>query len=142
MKDVIELSVTLKASAGWIWNALTDKGELENWWSEDVILEPKKGGLFKEPWENDEGQRQLASGKVVGIKKEELITFTWKEKDWPREAETRCSFIIADNGKNRTLTVRHEGWETLPEAKRSTLIKDFKIGWTYHLKELKSYLDD
>lgn len=142
MKEVIELSITLKASTGWIWNALTDRGELENWWSEDVILEPKKGGNFREPWANDEGKAQLASGKVIELKKEQFITFTWKEKDWPKESLTKCSFIIEDNGKNRTLTVRHDGWDSLPETKRSQLIKDFKIGWNYHLKELRSYLDD
>lgn len=142
MKDIIELSINLKASIGWIWNALTDRGELENWWSEDVVLEPKVGGNFREPWENDEGKSQLASGKVLEMKKEKFIAFTWKEKDWPKEAITKCSFSISDDGKMRTLTVRHEGWESLPEATRSQLLKDFKIGWNYHLKELKSYLDD
>ncbi|MGZ3774268.1 MAG: SRPBCC family protein [Pseudobdellovibrionaceae bacterium] len=142
MDKFIELSVTLKASCGWIWNALTDRGELENWWGEKVILEPKVGGTFKEPWDNDDGIPQLASGKVLKVKKENLIVFTWKEKNWPKDSVTICSFIIEDNGKNRSLTVKHEGWETLPDAIRPQLIKDFKIGWNYHLKELRSYLDD
>lgn len=142
MSEVIELSVKLKASKGWIWNALTDRGELENWWSEDVILEPKVGGNFKEPWEDDEGQRQLASGKVTALKKEKLITFTWKEKSWPTKAQTLCTFTIEDSGSERILSLRHEGWETLPEDQRKKIMKDFKVGWTYHLKELKSYLDD
>ncbi|MGZ3770442.1 MAG: SRPBCC family protein [Bdellovibrio sp.] len=142
MTEMIELTVTLKASAGWIWNALTDRGELENWWSEDIVLEPKVGGAFREPWEDDNGKKQLASGKVTALKKEQFIRFTWKEKDWPKEAVTTCTFEIKDNGKNRTLTVRHDGWESVPESKRAQLLKDFKIGWTYHLKELKSYLDE
>ena len=141
-KNIIEQTIKLKASTGWIWNALTDRGELANWWSEDVILEPKKGGAFKEPWEDDEGKKQVASGKVVELKKEKLIVFTWREKDWPKDAITECSFVIEDAGSIRTLTVVHEGWETLPEAKRAQMMKDFKVGWGYHLKELKSYLDD
>lgn len=142
MKDSILLSIKIKANPGWIWHALTDRGELENWWSEDVILEPKVGGSFKEPWEDDEGQRQLASGKVLALKKENFITFTWKEKSWPKTAMTECTFTIEDNGKERVLTIEHTGWDSLPEAERSKTMKDFKVGWTYHLKELKSYLDD
>ncbi|AFY01449.1 SRPBCC family protein [Bdellovibrio bacteriovorus] len=142
MKDSIELSIKLKASSGWIWNALTDRGELENWWSESVVLEPKVGGAFKEPWIDDEGDKQMASGKVVKLKKEQFITFTWKEKSWPKTATTECTFTIEDNGKERVLSLEHSGWDTLPAEIRTKTIKDFKVGWGYHLKELKSYLDD
>lgn len=142
MADIIEKTIKLRASSGWIWNALTDAGELENWWSEEVVLEPKVGGKFREPWEDDDGEEQLASGKVLEMKKEKLIVFTWKEKSWPKNAITECSFEIVDNGKERELTLTHSGWETLPEDEREDIMKDFKVGWSYHLKELKSYLDD
>lgn len=142
MKDVIELSVDLKASAGWIWNALTDKDELSNWWGEKIVLEPKKGGVFKEPWEDDEGNRQVASGQVLEVKKEQFIRFTWQEKNWPKNAITECSFSIEDAGTKRILTLTHSGWDSFPKEKKAGIMKDFKTGWGYHLKELKSYLDD
>lgn len=142
MKNSIEMSVKLKAPTGWIWNALTDRSELANWWSEDVVLEPKVGGTFKEPWEDDKRQRQMATGKVLALKKEKFITFTWQEKSWPKEAVTECSLSLEDNGKERILTLVHSGWESLPEPLKSQCLKDFKLGWGFHLKELKSYLDD
>ncbi|KHD87533.1 MAG: hypothetical protein OM95_13885 [Bdellovibrio sp. ArHS] len=142
MKDVIELSISIKAPTAWIWKALTDSSELENWWSDDVILQAKVGGTFKEPWEDDEGEKQLASGKVLAVKNEKHLIFTWREKNWPKNADTQCSFLIEDKGTVRTLTVKHEGWESLPETQRASVMKDFKVGWNYHLKELKSYLDD
>lgn len=139
---MIELSITVRATAAEIWGALTDPDELENWWSEDVKLEPRTGGLFREAWEDDEGQSQLASGKVTTVKPKQEISFTWVEKGWPKEAVTQCSFFIEDQKSQRVLKVRHQGWESLPENKRAQLIQDFSIGWKYHLKELKSYLDD
>ncbi|MEK2644567.1 SRPBCC family protein [Bdellovibrio sp. BCCA] len=142
MKDIIEESIKIHATAAEIWSALTDTDELENWWSEDVVLEPKVGGKFREAWEDDSGKAQLASGKVLTVKAKQEITFTWKEKDWVKDAETRCTFRIQDDKSQRVLTVVHEGWNTLPEAKRAQAIKDFTIGWKYHLKELKAYLDD
>lgn len=142
MKNHIELSIKIRATSAEVWGALTDIDELENWWSEDVKLEPKVGGTFREAWEDDEGKAQLASGKVTAVKAKQEITFTWKEKDWPKDALTQCTFKITDEKSQRVVTVQHTGWESLPEGKRAQLIEDFSVGWKYHLKELKAYLDD
>lgn len=142
MKDQIELNITVRASTEEVWHALTDADELENWWGEGVKLEPKVGGQFREKWEDDEGQVQVASGKVLEIKSKKWIRFTWVEKSWPKGAITECAYEIAAAGPDKsTLTVRHTGWETLPESLLAKTVKDFKTGWTYHLKELKEYLD-
>lgn len=142
MKDQIELSIVVKASGGEVWHALTDRDELDNWWGDGITLEPRLGGRFQEKWEDDQGQLQVASGKVTAIKNKKSITFTWSEKMWPQAAITECTFEIVEVGAGKTqLTVRHGGWETLPQALRAPALKDFKTGWNFHLKELKEYLD-
>ncbi|UOF00716.1 SRPBCC family protein [Bdellovibrio reynosensis] len=141
MKEVIELSIIVKCTTGELWHALTDSDELENWWGEDIKLQPKVGGSFREEWQDDDGNDQVASGKVLSVKDKKEITFTWKEKDWPRSAVTECKFTIGTKEKKSFLTVKHSGWETLPEDRRAKVMKDFKVGWQYHLKELKEYLD-
>lgn len=142
----MSLSVTQKISirscSAWIWSALTEHSELENWWGEDVVLESKIGGAFKEIWENDAGEEQLATGKVLALRKEQFISFTWQERIWPANALTECTIRIDDRGAERIVTVEHRGWETLPEKLQKKSMKDFEIGWSYHLQELKSYLDD
>lgn len=142
MNEIIEQSVILRATAPEIWRALTDRDDLEEWWSEGVTLEPKVGGKFIEIWEDDEGKPQLATGEVLLAKANKEIKFTWNEKNWPKDAFTECSIIIVDNKSVRTLTLKHSGWEIFPEAKRKKLLKDFEVGWKYHLEELKSFLDD
>jgi uncharacterized protein YndB with AHSA1/START domain len=142
MNEIIEQSVILRASAPEIWRALTDRDDLEEWWSEGVTLEPKVGGKFIEIWEDDEGKPQLATGEVLLAKPNKEIKFTWNEKNWSKDAFTECSIIIVDNKSVRTLTLKHSGWEIFPEAKRKKLLKDFEVGWKYHLEELKSFLDD
>lgn len=142
MSDTIELTISIRATAAEIWRALTDRDDLEEWWSEGVTLEPKVGGKFREAWEDDEGNKQLAQGKVLSAKPNKEIRFSWNEKNWAKDAYTECLIVISDDKKTRTLTLTHSGWEIFPEAKRAKLIKDFKVGWGYHLKELKSFLDD
>jgi uncharacterized protein YndB with AHSA1/START domain len=142
MKEIIEQTVILRATAPEIWRALTDADDLEEWWSEGVTLEPRVGGKFCEIWEDDDGKPQLATGKVLVAKPNKEIQFTWNEKNWAKGDFTHCSILIEDNKSVRTLTVKHTGWDIFPEVKRAKLLKDFEVGWDYHLKELKSFLDD
>lgn len=142
MKDIIEQSISVNVNTIVLWHALTDTDELENWWGDSVKIESKVGGKFQEKWEDDDGKAQMATGQVLKLKKNQEIVFSWKERSWPKEANTECSFFIEGKDEKSTLTVRHTGWETLPEDIRSSIMKDFKVGWTYHLKELKSYLDE
>jgi len=142
MNEIIELSIAVKATPNEIWRALTDTDELENWWGDDVVLQPQKGGKFSEPWEDDKRNKNLASGTVLAVKDKKEITFTWKEQTWAKEANTKCTISIEDKGMVRMIKIKHEGWETLPEKEQAQTIKDFKTGWGYHLKELKAYLDE
>lgn len=140
--DVIEESIKVRATPEEIWRALTDSDELEDWWSEEVILEPRKGGKFREPWLDDGGAKQLASGEVLSVKARQEITFTWKEKNWEKNQTTQCTLMISDEKTHRLVTVRHEGWDLFPDNNKKKLMQDFSLGWKYHLKELKAYLDD
>jgi uncharacterized protein YndB with AHSA1/START domain len=144
-KAVIEQSITVKANAGEVWHALTDPDELENWWGEGVVLQAREGGKFQERWEDDEGVIQLATGNVKVVKDKRQITFTWREKGWPTQSFTECTFLIEPQGPGGSvskITMRHAGWESLSTSIRDQLLKDFKIGWNYHMKELKAYLDE
>lgn len=142
MSLVIEKKTKIFAPKAWIWNALTDPSELENWWSEDVTLDAKVGGRFKEIWEDDNGNEQVATGKVIALQKEKFITFIWQEKSWPKTVVTECTLRIEEQGKECTLTVEHSGWEQLTEKIQKSTMKEFELGWNYHLQELKSYLED
>lgn len=142
VSETIELSISVKASPEEIWQVLTDPDELENWWGDGVRLEPRVGGVFSEPWEDDKGTRQMASGKVKTLKKKQEISFTWTEKSWPTEAQTICAITIEDKKMIRMIHLKHTGWETLPADIRNKTLKDFKVGWNYHLKELQAYLDE
>lgn len=138
----ISITITVKATAAEIWRALTDTDDLENWWGDDVALEPKVGGKFREAWEDDNGDEQLASGKVLSLVPNKSITFTWREKNWDAKQSTECTYVIEDKGKTRTMTVTHKGWDSFPEKQGAKLLKDFQVGWKYHMQELKAYLDD
>ena len=138
---VIDQSINVKASIQEAWHAWTDSDELENWWGENIILEAKVGGKFQEKWEDDTGTKQVASGKVLKLKKFEYIVFSWNEKGWPKNAETICEIRLEKKEKGCVIHLTHAGWDRLPQELTEKVFKDFKVGWNFHLKELKEYLD-
>ncbi|KYG69455.1 SRPBCC domain-containing protein [Bdellovibrio bacteriovorus] len=141
MVTKIEKTISLKAPREDIWRALTKKNELSQWWNEGVILQPDIGGIFQEPWIDSEGQKHLASGRVVYSRENHDIVFTWHEHEWRPEWETECMLKIEDKGEERTVTLQHYGWEHFPDAQRESLQKEFDVVWDIHLKDLKKYIE-
>lgn len=120
-----------------IWLALTDANELGKWWGKGVLLEPLIGGRFHEPW----GKQQLATGKVIRIKHDDFITFSWQEKYWDSSEETVCTFILKQIKGNTILEVKHSGWETFKDLKkRKKMINGFSKGWDNLLSRLQKYI--
>ncbi len=137
-EEVIYKKLILKASKEQIWSTLTDQNELGKWWNKGVRLEPYVGGQFYEPW----GEGQLATGKVVDLKFQKFIKFTWKEKYWNSSESTVCTFFLEKVEKGTVLKIHHSGWESIKElSKRKKLIEGFQKGWDLLLPKLKKYVE-
>lgn len=135
---VIYKRLSLSSSKDGVWSALTEHKELSIWWNKGVQLEPFVGGKFYEPW----GEGQLATGKVLKLKKLNSITFTWQEKNWKTFEHTQCTFTLKKLEGATILEVRHSGWETFKNAqKRARIVKAFSQGWDSLLPKLKKYIE-
>gem|GEM_PF-1524524 len=135
---VIYKQLILSASKNKVWSALTENKELSKWWNKGVRLEPFFGGQFYEPW----GEGQLATGKVLELKKMDSITFTWHEKYWKKYENTKCTFTLKELSGTTVLEVRHSGWEIFKDSeKRARLVKGFRKGWDDLLPKLKKHIE-
>jgi len=131
-------TITLKANKTKIWGALTNEKELGKWWNKGVKLEPQIGGLFYEPW----GDGQLATGKVITLKAQEYIEFSWQEKYWGPNEDTICRFTLKEINGKILLEVKHSGWDTFKDNEnREKLMKGFIAGWDFLLPKLKKFVE-
>ncbi len=131
-------SITLQASQEQVWSALTNEGDLSQWWNQGVKLEPYLGGLFYEPW----GNNQLATGTVKNLALLNFIEFTWREKYWQTSEVTLCRFSLKEVNGSTLLQVKHSGWNTFKSSDdRKKMIKGFESGWDFLLPKLKKFLD-
>ena len=62
----VEREVVFPAEPGEVWEALTDPDELEQWFANDVELDPREGGAGVFRWENGEERHATVREAVPG----------------------------------------------------------------------------
>lgn len=136
---IIHKELLLPISSKQLWNLLTDSSHLAQWWSKNIILEPKVDGKFHEPWVED-GSARLAYGKVIEAKLNQRIKLSWKEDTWRPDQETVLELNLSETQNGLILTLIHSGWDCFPEAEKQKLLLHFNEGWDYLLNNLKKHI--
>jgi uncharacterized protein YndB with AHSA1/START domain len=103
------------------------------WWGEDILLEPRPGGRFHEPWRDGDGQHHTR-GTVLEIAPPRRLRLSWRDDDW--DFGTEVTFEISEAGEGSLLQLRHTGWQAAPEDRRAGLLEDHRGGWAHHLGNL------
>ncbi|WP_269581011.1 SRPBCC family protein [Roseibium sp. Sym1] len=126
----IRLERTSKAPVDRLWETLVRPAL---WWGEDVLLEPRPGGLFHEPWRDVEGQHHTR-GKVLEIEPPRLLRLSWRDDDW--DFGTQVRFSLSGKGEGSRILMCHSGWQAAPEPRQAGLLDDHRGGWNHHLGNL------
>ncbi len=138
----IQKNVEVRADVSKVWAALTEPEILATWWQPEMILEPRVGGEFVEPWTDESGGSQQATGVVIAAVPNEFIQFTWKEQTWTDGEETVCSFrLLPIEGSGTRIQLMHSGWEVFPGPKVAPMKEAFEGGWESLLGQLKKVLE-
>ena len=96
----VEREIVFPAEPDEVWEALTEPEQLEEWFANEVELDPHEGGAGVFRWENGEERRATVREAVPG---EKLVL------DWDDEGEVEFTVEPVPDGTR--LTVR----ETSPE---------------------------
>jgi uncharacterized protein YndB with AHSA1/START domain len=105
--------VVFPASPDEVWEALTEPERLEEWFANDVELDPRPGGAGIFRWENGEERRATVREAEPG---ERLVL------DWDDEGEVEFTLEEVDEGTR--LVVR----ETSPEWSAALELR--ALAWT------------
>ncbi|HEX2047075.1 MAG TPA: SRPBCC domain-containing protein [Acidimicrobiales bacterium] len=121
-------SVLVTAPAERVWSLIADAEERARWWPW-LDLDATPGGRMEERWE---GTR--TTGDVLEADPPSLLRLTWRDDGWP--ATTEVELRLEPEGDGTRVTVRHTGWDALPDAR--TLVAAHGAGWRAHLDDLAS----
>jgi uncharacterized protein YndB with AHSA1/START domain len=108
----IEREIVFPAEPDEVWEALTEPERLEEWFANDVELDPRPGGEGTFRWENGEERHATVRVAEPG---EKLVL------DWDDEGEVEFTIEEVDDGTR--LVVR----ETSPEF--STALALYAFAW-------------
>ncbi|MGH3047074.1 MAG: SRPBCC family protein [Gaiellaceae bacterium] len=92
--------LVLPARPAEVWKALTDPDQLEEWFANDVELDPEPGGEGVFRWDDGEVRRARVEEVEVGRR----FSFRWSEEESPAE-ETHVAFTLEEVPEGTRVTV-------------------------------------
>ena len=110
-------SCTIKATPDKVFRALTDPGDLKQWFAEDVQIEPKVNGVYRFWGRHTLGTpaHDAARQTLIRFEPNSVIAFMWPIND----VDTDVTIVLepAENGTRLTLTHDISGDLAMPNQR-------------------------
>lgn len=109
-----------------VWQALTDKDQMKQWYFDLKEFKPEVGFEFEfEGGTEEKSYTHLC--KITEVIVGKKLTYSWRYKDY--EGNSFVSFELFPEGDKTRLKLTHEGLETFP-AHPDFRKESFAAGWT------------
>jgi uncharacterized protein YndB with AHSA1/START domain len=110
-----------------VWEAITVKEEMKQWYFDLSDFQPKVG--FEFSFEGgSEAKTYVHLCKVTDVDPGKKIAYTWRYEGYP--GESKVTFELFPEGSKTRLKLTHEGLETFPHDMPDFARKSFEAGWT------------
>jgi len=136
--DVV-IEETFNAQISKVWNALTDKEEIKQWYFDLKEFKPEVGFKFDFIGGAEDGEQYVHLCEVTSAKPNEKLSYTWKYKGYSGNSEV--IFELTDKVDQTTVKLTHKGLDTFPKDNPDLVIHNFVEGWNHLIhKSLKNHL--
>lgn len=127
-QDPFVLERSLQAPPALVWQAITDKDKMKEWYFDLEEFKPQVGFEFQFYGGREERQ-YLHLCKVTEVVPGEKITYSWSYKGYP--GESFVTFELFPDGADKTrLKLTHAGLETFPADNPDFAKENFVAGWS------------
>jgi len=121
-----------QAPADRVWQAITDKDQMKQWYFDIAAFRPEVGFEFQFEGRN-EGRVYLHLCKVTEVVPGKKLKYSWRYKGY--EGLSFVTFELFAEGDKTKLRLTHEGLETFPDQPDFRR-ENFEAGWTALIGEL------
>ena len=140
MHEPIVVEQDFEASPERLWRAITDQGEMVQWYFAEITgFEPVPGRKveFTVPVENRSFVHQW---EITAVAPARTISYSWKYRGIDGEGDVTWEVFKRDKGSALRLT--YTGIETFPQGDPLFTREAGEQGWRYFVNDrLKAYLD-
>jgi uncharacterized protein YndB with AHSA1/START domain len=139
-QEPIVLERSFHAPADKVWQALTDKNKMKQWYFDIENFKPELGLEFQFYGETDDKKKYLHLCKITELIPGEKLTHSWRYDGYPGESFVK--FELFDEGENTRLKLTHRGLESFPATNPDLDKKNFVMGWNQIIgTNLPSFLE-
>jgi len=129
---------TYNAPVDKVWQAITDKDKMKQWYFDLKEFKPEVGFEFQFSGGSKE-KSYLHLCKITEVITGRKLTHTWQYDGYP--GKSFVTFELFPEGDKTRLKLTHAGLETFP-AEQDFSRESFTKGWTYIIgKSLPEYLE-
>jgi uncharacterized protein YndB with AHSA1/START domain len=127
------------ASTATIWEALTNKDVMKQWYFDLEAFKPEVGFEFRFPGGPD-GKSYTHICTVVSAINEEQLAYTWRYEGYP--GVSTVTFDLQPEGGRTRFRLTHEGLESFPADNPDLARSNFVMGWDHIINtSLKNFLE-
>jgi uncharacterized protein YndB with AHSA1/START domain len=138
LAEAVVIERTFSAPVARVWQALTDVGEMKQWYFDLDEFKAEVGFEFEFTVEH-EGMKYHHLCEITEVIPQKKLAYTWRYKG--HEGDSLVTFELFADGDKTRLNLTHEGLETFP-ATSSFARKNFVRGWTQIIgSELKQFVE-
>ena len=135
---MVTTSKFIKVPATKIWQAITDKNQMKEWYFEIPDFELKIGAVFNffEPGGRNEYHHRCIVKEIVPEKK---FSHTWTHPNHSK-GESMLSWLLNEKDNGTEVTLMHDGLENFADAGPAFAPENYQMGWEGLLNALKNFL--
>jgi len=124
-----------------VWEALTDKDQMQQWYFTLDDFKAEKGFEFRFPGQGHKGENYLHICRITEIIPEKKLQYSWQYEGF--EGYSVVTFELFEVKENKTrLVLTHHGLESFPSNNPDFAASSFNEGWNHLVNiSLPEYLD-
>ena len=118
---------TYNAPVKKVWEAITDKSKMKEWYFDIAEFKPEVGFEFQFTGGN-EGRTYLHLCKILEVQEYKKLKHSWRYDGY--EGNSFVTWELFDEGEKTRVKLTHEGLETFPINNPDLAKNNFVMGWT------------
>ncbi len=131
----------LSATAEQVWNAITNKDKIKQWYFDLAEFMPEVGFEFQFTGQGFKGESYLHLCRIIEVAPQQKLKHTWTYEGY--EGYSVVTFDLFAEGEETKVRLTHEGMESFPQDNNDFARQNFVEGWTYIIKtSLKKFLEN
>jgi len=136
---MIQLEKILQAPIALVWEAITDKHKMKQWYFDLEEFKQEIGFEFRFKGGPEDGIQYLHVCKITEAVFRKKLTYSWRYDGY--EGMSYVTFELFEEDNNTKLILTHTGLETFPASNKDFAEENFAAGWDHIInKSLVDYL--